>query len=44
LELGKVEGEDFEYIELEDEGHGSQGIDERIRIYRILVDFLARNL
>jgi dipeptidyl aminopeptidase/acylaminoacyl peptidase len=44
LELGKVEGEDFEYIELEDEGHGSQGIDERIRIYRILVDFLAQNL
>ncbi|MBN1286885.1 MAG: S9 family peptidase [Anaerolineae bacterium] len=44
LELGKVEGEDFEYIELEDVGHGSQGIDEKIRMYQILIDFLDRSL
>ncbi len=44
LELGKVEGEDFEYIELEDVGHGSQGIEEKIRTYKILIDFLDRRL
>ncbi|MCZ7545952.1 MAG: prolyl oligopeptidase family serine peptidase [Anaerolineae bacterium] len=44
LELGKVEGEDFEYIELEEVGHGSQGIEEKIRMYQILADFLERNL
>jgi dipeptidyl aminopeptidase/acylaminoacyl peptidase len=43
-ELGKVEGEDFEYVELGDVGHGSQGIEEKIRTYNILVDFLDRNL
>lgn len=43
-ELGKVEGEDFEYIELEDVGHGSQGIEEKIRTYKILTNFLDENL
>lgn len=44
LELGKVEGEDFEYTELTDEGHGSGDIQQKIRSYNLLVDFLNENL
>jgi len=44
LELGKVEGRDFEYVELGEEGHGSTDISQKIRSYRLLVDFMKRNL
>ncbi|WP_045233804.1 S9 family peptidase [Deinococcus pimensis] len=45
LELGRREGEDFEYHEFEDEGHGPGGdIQGKIRNYRLLADFLARRL
>lgn len=45
VELGRREGEDFEYHEFEDEGHGSGGdIAGKIRSYRLLADFLARRL
>jgi dipeptidyl aminopeptidase/acylaminoacyl peptidase len=44
LSFGKVEGKDFEYIELEEEGHGSTDIQQKIRGYHYLVDFLGRNL
>lgn len=44
LELGKVEGQDFEYVELEDEGHSSSDIQQKIRSYKILADYLARHL
>ncbi len=45
LALGKREGEDFEYHEFDDEGHGPSGnIQGTIRIYKLLADFLARQL
>jgi dipeptidyl aminopeptidase/acylaminoacyl peptidase len=44
LELGRKEGEDFEYVELADEGHGSSDADQKIRTFRILADYLDRVL
>ncbi len=44
LELGYKEGEDFEYVELGEEGHGSSDIAHKIRTYTLLADFMARNL
>jgi dipeptidyl aminopeptidase/acylaminoacyl peptidase len=37
-------GNDFEYVELGEEGHGSSDIDQKIRVFRILDDFLDRRL
>jgi dipeptidyl aminopeptidase/acylaminoacyl peptidase len=42
LELGRVEGEDFEYIELGEEGHGSKDIEQKRRIFQLIGDFLER--
>ncbi len=44
LELGRREGEDFEYHEFDDEGHGYQGDFQTIRNFRLLADFLERRL
>ena len=44
LELGRKEGEDFEYVELTDEGHGSSDIKQKIRTFRILADYLEKVL
>jgi dipeptidyl aminopeptidase/acylaminoacyl peptidase len=45
IALGKKEGEDFEYHEFGDEGHGPSGdIQGTIRTYRLLADFLERRL
>ena len=44
LELGRREGEDFEYVELSDEGHGSADIQQKIRTFTILADYLDRTL
>jgi dipeptidyl aminopeptidase/acylaminoacyl peptidase len=44
LALGKREGEDFEYVELADEGHGSADIQQKIRTFTILADYLERVL
>ena len=44
IELGKKEGEDFEYVELADEGHGSSDIKQKIRTFRILADYLEKVL
>lgn len=44
IELGKVEGEDFEYVELADEGHGSQGIEQKTRMYKLLAEFFDSTL
>jgi dipeptidyl aminopeptidase/acylaminoacyl peptidase len=35
---------DFEYVELGEEGHGSSDIDQKIRMFRLLDDFLDRRL
>ena len=45
-ELGYEEDEasDFEYIELGEEGHASSDIDQKIRLFRILDDFLDRRV
>jgi dipeptidyl aminopeptidase/acylaminoacyl peptidase len=44
LELGRKEGEDFEYVELGEEGHGSTDIAQKIRTFNILADYLERVL
>jgi dipeptidyl aminopeptidase/acylaminoacyl peptidase len=44
LELGRKEGEDFEYVEFADEGHGSSDIAQKIRTFTILGDYLERVL
>ena len=44
LALGKQEGEDFEYVELNDEAHGSADIQQKIRTFTILADYLERVL
>jgi dipeptidyl aminopeptidase/acylaminoacyl peptidase len=43
-ELGKIEGEDFEYHEFTDEGHGSVNVEQKLRTYILLVDYLDRRL
>ena len=44
LALGRNEGTDFEYVELGDEGHGSADIQQKIRTFTILADYLDRVL
>jgi len=44
LALGKVEDEDFEYVEFSDEGHSTQDIEQRVRSYRLLAGFMERRL
>lgn len=45
-ERGWEAGEDgdFEYYELSEEGHGSSDIDQKIRAFRIMEDYLERRL
>jgi hypothetical protein len=45
-EVGFEEGEDrdYEYEELGEEGHGSTDIDQKIRSFEIVDDFLARRV
>jgi dipeptidyl aminopeptidase/acylaminoacyl peptidase len=44
LAQGKREGDDFEYVELTDEGHGSADIQQKIRTFAILADYLEKVL
>ena len=44
VQLGRKEGTDFEYVELADEGHGSSDIQQKIRTFRILADYLEKVL
>ncbi|MFC2172805.1 S9 family peptidase [Acidobacteriota bacterium] len=44
LDLGYKDGEDFEYLELGEEGHGSSDIPQKIRTYQLLADFMQRRL
>ncbi len=44
LELNRSEGQDFEYVEFSDEGHGSSDIQQKIRTYHLLADYMQRNL
>jgi dipeptidyl aminopeptidase/acylaminoacyl peptidase len=43
-ERGWEEGEEFEYHELGEEGHGSTDTEQRIRQYDILVDYIEQRL
>ncbi|WP_276270747.1 S9 family peptidase [Haloarcula litorea] len=45
-EYGYTEGEDadYEYEELGEEGHASSDIDQKIRLFRLLADFLDRRV
>jgi dipeptidyl aminopeptidase/acylaminoacyl peptidase len=44
LELGKVEGQDFEYVELGQEGHASTDQEQRLRAFTLVADYFGRNL
>lgn len=44
LELGRRDPEDFEFFVLSDEGHGSEDVEQKMRVYKLLVDFLSRKL
>src|SRR5712691_4921855 len=44
LELGRSAGVDFEYVEFTDEGHGSTDIEQKIRTYQLLADYMQRQL
>lgn len=44
LASGKAQGEDFEYVEFGDEGHGSTDADQRLRAVKLMVDFFDRTL
>lgn len=43
-DMGWEEGDDFEYEELSEEGHGSTDISQKIRVFQILEDYLERRL
>jgi len=44
LELGYKEGDDFEYVEFADVGHGSSDIGQKTQITQLVVDFLDRTV
>jgi dipeptidyl aminopeptidase/acylaminoacyl peptidase len=44
VEVGKTEGEDFEYVELGAQGHGSADITQKTETYKRLLDYFDRNL
>jgi dipeptidyl aminopeptidase/acylaminoacyl peptidase len=44
LEHGFVEGEAFEYIELDKVGHGSSDIEQSIHTHQMIADFLIKNV
>ena len=45
IELGKKEGEDFEYVEFSDEGHGAYtDMSMRTRTFKLFLDFFNRKL
>lgn len=41
---GKHEGQDYEYVEFDDQGHGTADPAARIRTTRLIADYLARHL
>jgi dipeptidyl aminopeptidase/acylaminoacyl peptidase len=43
-ELDYSEGEDFEYEELGEEGHASSDQEQKLRMFRLLTDFLDRRV
>lgn len=43
-EYGWEEGTEFEYCELEGEGHGSRDINHKIRTYRLMADYFEERL
>ncbi|MHB9286440.1 prolyl oligopeptidase family serine peptidase [Halobacteriales archaeon Cl-PHB] len=43
-ERGWTQGDDFEYEELGEEGHASTDIQQKIRVFRLLEDYLDRRL
>ncbi|UCF09352.1 MAG: S9 family peptidase, partial [Candidatus Bipolaricaulota bacterium] len=44
LELGKREGEDFEYVEFDEQGHASSDIAQKTTTYETMLDFLERSV
>lgn len=44
VEFGKMEGRDFEYVEYADEGHGSDDIRQKLRMWRRMGEFFQREL
>lgn len=44
LAAGRTLGEDFEYVEFADQGHGSTDAEQRLRALTLMVDFFERTL
>ncbi|MFB0545180.1 MAG: prolyl oligopeptidase family serine peptidase [Asgard group archaeon] len=45
VEMGKKEGEDYEYVEFADEGHGAYSdMNMRVRTFKLFLDFFKRRL
>ncbi|MDE1819235.1 MAG: S9 family peptidase [Euryarchaeota archaeon] len=44
LELGRTEGREFEYVEFGDEGHGSDDIQQKLRMWGRMGEFFQREL
>jgi len=44
LETGKTLGEDFEYVEWDDQGHGSTDIEQRVKVFALIAEFFGRTL
>ena len=44
LEHGFVEGDDFDYVELDKIGHGSSDIEQALHTFRTITDFLIENV
>ena len=44
VELGRKEGTDFEYVEFADVGHWSSDIEHKVRVFRLLEEYLDRVL
>ena len=44
LEHGFVEGDDFNYVELDKIGHGSSDIEQALHTFRTITDFLIENV
>jgi len=44
IELGRIEGDDFEYVELDKQGHGSSAIPAQTELWSLWLDFIERKL
>ena len=44
LATGKTLGEDFEYVEWGEQGHGSTDIEQRVKVWKLMAEFFERQM